>query len=225
MPLKAAIFDMDGLLVDSEPFWRKAEIQGFGEIGITLTEDDCRKTMGYRLDEVVALWMGAPKTVEEFAAQSAIEKRILYLVSEYIRTEARPMPGVQHAIDLCRKVGLKIAIASSSPLVLIEAVVETFGFQDTFDTIHSAQFETHGKPHPAVFLTTAQKLGVLPQECVVFEDAFHGVIAALAARMHTIAIPDPTEYSNPRYLAADFLLPSLLDLTNAHFDPGPLPRN
>ncbi len=214
--MKAAIFDMDGLLVDSEPFWRKAEIQGFGEIGMTLTEDDCRKTMGYRLDEVVVLWMGSSQSPEDVVARDTIEKRILHLVAEFIRTEARPMPGVQHAIDLCRKAGLKIAIASSSPLVLIEAVVERFGFQDTFDTIHSAQFETHGKPHPAVFLTAAQKLGVLPQECVVFEDAFHGVIAALAAKMRTIAIPDPAERKNPRYFAADYILPSLLHLKPEH---------
>jgi len=216
--IQAAIFDMDGLLIDSEPFWRKAEIQIFGEVGIHLTENDCRSTMGYRLNEVVALWTGlhADRPNAEDIGAAGIEVRIIDLITRYILTEAQPMPGVHEAIAICRKAGLKLAIASSSPLKLIKSVVQRFDLKNSFDLIHSAEFETHGKPHPAVFLHTADMLGILPQHCVVFEDAFHGVVAALAARMKVIAIPDSENLHNPRYLAADRILPTLLDFRSDH---------
>lgn len=206
---------MDGLLVDSEPFWRKAEIKAFGEKGISLTDNDCRETMGYRLNEVVSLWyqrnpwQGANPLPD-------MEKRILNLVTEYILTEAKPMPGVDHAIGLCRNEGYKMAIASSSPMQLIQAVVERFGLQNTFELLHSAQFETHGKPHPAVFMTAAEKLKVRVQDCTVLEDSFHGVVAALAAKMNTIAIPDSASLDDKRFQAAHHLIPTLTELRVHH---------
>ncbi len=216
--IRAAIFDMDGLLIDSEPFWRKAEIDIFGSVGIHLTENDCRSTMGFRLNEVVALWTGlhANRPNADAVSPAEIETQIIERITRYILEEAKPMPGVHEAIAICRKAGLKLAIASSSPLKLIESVVDRFGLKNTFDLIHSAEFESHGKPHPAVFLHTADKLGVAPKDCLVLEDAFHGIVAALAARMKVIAIPDPENLHNPRYQAADRILPSLLDFTPAH---------
>jgi sugar-phosphatase len=109
-----------------------------------------------------------------------------------------------------------MAIASSSPMQLIEAVVERFSLQDSFDILHSAQGETHGKPHPAVFLSAASRLGVAPQDCTVLEDSFHGVVAGLAARMKVIAIPDALSQQDPRFNASSILLNSLEELREKH---------
>lgn len=212
--IEAAIFDMDGLLVDSEPFWRKAEIRAFSEVGLTLSENDCRETMGYRLNEVVELWFARQPWTEKSIAE--VEERIMELVSHFILTEATPLPGVQNAIAICRKAGLKIAIASSSPMKLIKSVVKRFQYADVFDLLHSAQYEDYGKPHPAVFITTANKLEVIPEKCLVFEDAVHGVIAGLAAKMKVVAVPAADDLGKPKYAAADLILHSLAEFREEH---------
>ncbi len=194
---------MDGLLVDSEPFWRKAEIKAFSEVGISLTENDCRETMGYRLNEVVELWHN--RHPWKGTSRADVESRILSLVSQYILAEAEPLPGVHHAIDFCRNAGLKTAIASSSPMMLIERVVEKFQLQDHFNLLHSAQFEKFGKPHPDVFINTAIKLGVKPEACMVIEDSFHGMVAGLAAKMKTVVVPAADDYNHKKWGAASLV--------------------
>lgn len=205
--IRAAIFDMDGLLVNSEPFWRKAEMECFAKVGITLSEDDCRETMGFRLNEVVALWYSQQPW--QGASLADVEADIIETVSCYILEEAVPLPGVSEAIDICRKAGLKTAVASSSPMKLIESVVKRFDLESQFDCLHSAQHEEFGKPHPAVFIRTARTLGVKPEECVVFEDSFHGMVAGLAARMRVIAVPAAEDFDRPEFKAARLLLPDL----------------
>jgi sugar-phosphatase len=210
----AAIFDMDGLLVDSEPFWRRAEIELFGELGVPLTEELCATTMGLRIDEVVRHWYErfpwspSPEVAgfEEFA--DAVVDR----VEELVRTEAEPLPGVLHAIDLLSDLGLHLAVASSSRRVLIEALLEHVGVRERFAVIHSAEDEPFGKPHPGVYLTTATMLGVAPQRCVALEDSLNGVIAAKAARMPCIAVPaEPLGPASPFHVA-DVVLGSLVEL-------------
>ena len=198
---------MDGLLIDSEPFWRKAEIKAFGEVGIELTEADCRETMGYRLNEVVELWFSRKPWTG--ISLIAMEARILLLVSQYILEEGKPMLGVERLINDCRVHKLKIAIASSSPMLLIKSVVKLLKMEDKFDVLHSAQNEPYGKPHPAVFISTALMLDVDPHECLVLEDSFHGVVAALAAKMPVVAVPDPEMINDKRFNAAMLTIKSL----------------
>lgn len=207
--IKAVIFDMDGLLIDSEPFWRKAEIKAFSEIGITLTEADCRDLMGYRLNEVVEYWYS--RQPWEGKSLPEVEERILYLVSKYIEEEGKPMPGVIDVLAECQRRQLKIAIASSSPMILINSVVKLLKLEGQFHALHSAEYEDFGKPHPAVFITTAQKLNVLPHECLVLEDSFHGVVAALASKMPVIAVPDSEMLIEKRFNAATLVIRSLED--------------
>lgn len=205
--IKAVIFDMDGLLVDSEPFWRKAEIKAFAEAGIQLTDNDCRETMGYRLNEVVELWYSR----KPWTGISLIEMeaRILSLVSQYILEDGKPMPGVERLIKDCKDNKLKIAIASSSPMMLINSVVKVLKMEGEFDVLHSAQNEPYGKPHPAVFITTASMLGVEPHDCLVLEDSLHGVVAALAAKMPVVAVPDAEMINDKRFNAATLTIKSL----------------
>lgn len=211
--IKAVIFDMDGLLIDSEPLWRKAEIEIFSKVGVELTEEDCKETMGYRLNEVVDLWFSRHQW--KGLSKKEVEEAILQRVSELILSEGTRMAGVEEAIESCINFNLKIAIASSSPMKLIMSVVQLLGMERSFDVLHSAEFEPYGKPHPAVFISTSNKLGVSPHNCLVLEDSLHGVIAGLAAKMKVIAIPDTQQFSNPQFQVADCVLNSLEQLNLA----------
>jgi sugar-phosphatase len=209
--MRAVIFDMDGVIVDSEPLWRIAEREAFAGVGLALTDADCEKTMGMRTDEVAAYWFDrspwrgpTPAEVEEL-----IEDRMLALIAE----RAEPMPGLHHAIGCAHAADLGLALASSSTPVLIEAVIEKLGLGGTFRVIRSAIEEDYGKPHPAVFLTTARELGAEPDDCVVIEDSVAGVRAARAAGMRVIALPPRHLSGDAAYAEADFKLGSLEELT------------
>jgi mannitol-1-/sugar-/sorbitol-6-/2-deoxyglucose-6-phosphatase len=202
--LRAALFDLDGLLVDSEPLWRRSEVELFATVGLHMTDAECEETTGLRIDEVVKLrhrqrpW--AAPSVESVTAQ--IVDRMIALIG----SEAVAKPGVQHAIGLCAEAGLRMLVVSSSPTRLIEAALERLAVRDRFEGIVSAEHEPFGKPHPGVFLRAADRIEVSPLDCLVLEDSLNGVIAAKAARMKCIAVP---ERADARFALADLVLPSL----------------
>lgn len=214
--LAAAVFDMDGLLVDSEPLWRRAERSIFPRLGIELTDEMCMQTMGTRVNEVVLHWYRQKPW--EGPACPEVAEEIVAAVIALVRSEGRPMDGVREVLDLCRQRGLRTALASSSDMCLIDAVLERFGIRDCFDVVHSAEHEPYGKPHPGVFLTTAERLGVEPPCCLVFEDSFAGLIAAKAARMPVVAVPSPHDFDQPRFGIADLKLRSLREFDAACLD-------
>jgi sugar-phosphatase len=205
--IKAVIYDMDGLLIDSEPLWRKAEMQVFAEVGINLSEEDCKETMGYRLNEVVELWYS--RSPWEGPTLEEIEEKILDTVKNLIMDEGEAMPGVYESIQCFKNKGMSLAVASSSPMLLINAVLEKLKIRPEFKVIHSAQYEEYGKPHPGVFISTAKKLQVMPEECLVLEDSFHGVVAGLAAKMKVFAVPDAASLEDIRFKTSHRLLSSL----------------
>ncbi len=205
----AALFDMDGLLIDSEPHWQDAEIAVYAPFDVPVTRDLCRATAGRRIDEVLTLWherfdWSGPPVAE-------MVERVLQDVTDRILAHGQALPGVQTAIDGLRERGLKIAIASSSPHSLIDAVVEKLDLADRIDLTHSGVDEPQSKPHPGVFLTAARRLGVEPGRCLVFEDAPAGVAAGKAAGMTVIAIPSVFDSGEPGFADADLLLASLND--------------
>lgn len=204
------IFDMDGLLIDSEPYWKIAEKTVFGELGLNLTDALLREVMGFRLNEVVAHWYAYQPWPNPDFEQT--ERAILDVVKTLIKQHAHAMPGVYEILEYCQQKGYKIALASSSAMELIDVVVDKLSIRHFFDLVWSAQYEAYGKPHPAIFLSVAQKLNVEPNHCVVIEDALNGVIAAKAARMYCIAVPEEVSLNNPRYSLADVITASLTDL-------------
>ena len=129
--------------------------------------------------------------------------------------KGEPKPGVRQAIDLCRAHGLPLAVASSSEYRLIDLVLDHFGWADAFELVHSAEDEPYGKPHPGVFLTAATRLGVAPDRCLVWEDAPAGVLAAKAARMACVAVPETAERDRPAFALADAVLGSLEEADEA----------
>jgi sugar-phosphatase len=130
-----------------------------------------------------------------------------------IAERAEPMPGVERAMTIARDAGLELALASSSPPVLIDAVLRKLGYGSAFAVVRSAVDEEQGKPHPGVFLTTARLLGVDPGDCVVIEDSLAGVRSADAAGMRVIAVPPADLFDDPGYDGVDEKLRSLEELT------------
>jgi mannitol-1-/sugar-/sorbitol-6-/2-deoxyglucose-6-phosphatase len=207
---------MDGLLVDSEPLWHEAEVEILGGLGVPIAAHDCRATKGVFVREVTRHWherhpWDGPST-DEVAV--AIVDRVIELVD----AKGTLQPGVDRAIGLCRRHGLPMAVASSSEHRLIEFVLHRFGLEGEFAFAHSAEDEAYGKPHPAVFLTTAERLGVAPQRCLVWEDAPAGVLAAKAARMTCVAVPEPAERGHPGFAIADAVLTSLEEADESLWD-------
>ncbi len=207
----AVIFDMDGLLVDSEPFWRRVEIGVFDAIGVDIRPLIGRGlTMGMRVDEVVAFF----RSRLGFAgpADAELADRIVSGMVDAMNREAQLMPGALDALALCEQNGLKVALASGSTPPVIDAVLARFGLRERFAAVCSAAHVDLGKPHPAIFLRAAAKLGTDPSRCVVLEDSLNGCIAAKAARMGVIAVPDARHAGDPRFAIADLVLASLTEL-------------
>jgi len=205
----AAIFDMDGLLIDSEPHWQDAEISVYAPFDVPVNRELCRATAGRRIDEVLSLWherfgWNGP-SVDEMA------RRVVEDVTRRILADGIALPGVHETMAALNDAGLVLAIASSSPPSLIEAVVERLDLAGYLQLTHSGVDETHSKPDPAIFLSTARRLGVPPQRCIVFEDAPSGVAAGAAAGMHVVAVPSVFDADDPGIQAADRVLDSLLE--------------
>jgi sugar-phosphatase len=209
---------MDGLLIDSEVLWHQAEIEILAErLGVPLDKEGCRTTKGMFVGEVTLHWHGLyPWTGGPSPAEVAFE--IVDRVIELILTDGELKPGAVGAVDLCEERGLALAVASSSQYRLIDAALAHFGLRDRFAVVHSAEDEEYGKPHPAVFLTAASKLGVPPRHCVVWEDAPAGVVAAKAASMACIAVPEPGEGGHPAFGLAELVVDSLTEVDGTSLD-------
>lgn len=213
----ASIFDMDGLLIDSEVLWHEAELEILGDrLGVPLEKDGFRTTKGMFVHEVTEHWYGLYPWPGPSPAEVAVS--IVDRVIDLILTKGTLKPGAVAAIDLCAARRWPLAVASSSEYRLIDAALEHFGLRDRFALIHSAEDEDYGKPHPAVFLTAASKLGAPPKRCLVWEDAPAGVVAAKAASMACIAVPEPGEGAHPAFGLADLVVDSLEDVDEVSLD-------
>jgi len=209
--LQAVILDMDGLLIDSEPLWQQAEIEVFDTVGLTLTNEMCLRTKGLRIDEVMTYWYQRQPWTG--ATQVEVADRIVARVIELIKAGGEPKLGVPHLVQFLESTGLPVALASSSAYGIIEAVVERLGLAATLQFSYSATDEPYGKPHPGVYITTATKLGVPPTACVALEDSLNGVLAAKAARMCCLAVPEDYPEQDAGFAIADRTLASLLEVT------------
>jgi len=177
--------------------------------GLHLSETDCLETMGLRIDEAVAYWY--QKQPWSGRSISEVSDDILDAMVVLVRKEGKALPGVPEALDFLAAEGIPLLLASSTPMRLIEVIVKHLGIRERFEGIFSAENETYGKPHPGVFLTAAEWKGSDPTKCLVFEDSFNGVLAAKAARMPCIAIPEAILADDPRYVIADYQLKSMTE--------------
>ena len=215
MTLRATLFDMDGLLIDSEILWHEAELEIFGALGVPVSATNERSTKGLYVTEVVkhwhALYPWSGPSVDEVVSM------VLTRVGDLVEEKGVLLPGAERAVALASERG-PVALASSTPLALIQRNLNHFGIANLFASVNSAEFETHGKPHPAVFLTAAGSVATPATECLVFEDSAAGVLAAKAARMTVVAVPVEADRAQPAFGLAELVLPSLEDLTPEWLD-------
>ena len=212
MSLRATLFDMDGLLIDSEILWHKAELEIFPSLGVPLDDGADRQTKGMYVEEVVAFWFA--KYPWSGPSTSDVTQMLLNRVGELVENEGVLLPGAIRAIELASEHG-PVAVASSTPTALIHRCLDNFSLREKFVSIHSAQDEEFGKPHPGVFISAAKSLGVSPKECLVFEDSAAGVLAAKAGSMSVIAVPTKEDREFPAFKLADVVLSSLEELSPA----------
>lgn len=212
-PIKAVIFDMDGLLIDSEPYWQDAEMKVFADFGFELTREMCKQTTGLRIDEVVKHYFETVGWDSEKFPLERVSDGIVDEVIAAVGRDGKPLPGVEATIDFFAAKKLPMALASSSNMRLIEAVLHKLAIRNHFSVVHSAEFETYGKPHPSTFITTADKLEIAPHQNLVFEDSLNGVLAAKSARTYCVAVPEQESPHLDKMVIADKLLSSLEEFT------------
>ena len=209
----AVIFDMDGVLIDSEPLWKIAMEEVFASVGCNLTRKDFQKTVGLRIDEVIAYWH-AVVGWDNYSPKD-VENKIVERMVELIRENGDPLPGVLDTLQFLQESGLKIGLATSSYTVLIETVLDALSIADAFHVTHSAENEEFGKPHPAVYLSVAKELEVEAQNCLVIEDSLNGIISGRAAKMKVVCIPEKTHHPEPKLVVADFMFEDMNKMLEA----------
>ncbi len=209
----AVIYDMDGVLIDSEPFWKATQIKVFNELGLDFIKIGGEKTVGLRIDEVIEYWFA--RHPWSTSSPSEVVDRIMNEVVRLVKEEGKSKPGVIETLSFFKMNGKKIALASSSYHELINAVLNRLNIKDYFEVINSAEDLEYGKPHPEIYINTARELEVDPTRCLVIEDSMNGIISAKAAKMQVVAVPDDAHDADDRIILADYIEESLLTLISS----------
>ncbi|MEO6229685.1 MAG: hexitol phosphatase HxpB [Ferruginibacter sp.] len=207
MQLDTVIFDMDGLLIDSEPLWYEAANETFLQFGVQVTPKQYATTTGLRTQEFIESWFKQFNISMDHALSA--DQEITALVIDKIRNKGKAMPGVAHVFNYFINRKFKIGLASSSDMSIIDVVIEKLGIRQYLNAIESAEKLPYGKPHPQVFLNCAASMDSHPTACICFEDSFNGMIAAKAAKMKCVVVPAPQDSRNIKFNAADLKLSSL----------------
>ena len=216
MALDTVIFDIDGLLIDSEPLWNEAAEEVFKQYGVMLTETQYQTTTGLRTKEFVKWWFGY-FNISESEYENA-ETKIVNAVLEKIENKAVAMPGLSHIFEFFYNKQFKIGLATSSPQALIDLVLKLTGIGPYLHATASADLLAFGKPHPQVYLNCAAQMNSIPTNCICFEDSFNGMIAAKSARMKCVVVPHFSQLKDERWGAADLKLTSLQNFGELHFN-------
>jgi beta-phosphoglucomutase-like phosphatase (HAD superfamily) len=209
--LKGAIFDHDGLMFDTEKIWQKNWQKVASSMGIVLPEEfkhDICGSSGALMNAVVRKYFGVKDGSE------IIEKVVAGVhADEAFSIDEKP--GLREILEMFKRHGVIMAVASSSPEEMIRKNIEKAGLSGYFKALVSGQHVAHGKPAPDIFLLAAEKIGIDPKDCYVFEDAFNGVNAGAAAGCCTIMIPDMAQPDEEIRKKADAVYGSLLEACDA----------
>ena len=184
--IRAVIFDMDGVLTDSEPLINAAAVAMFRELGVTVQPEDFFPFVGMGEDRYIG---GVAEKYDVALDLAAAKHRTYEIYLDLVPHQLRAFPGVRELVAACREAGLHVAVASSGDDVKVNANLNTIGLPvAAWDAVVTGEEVTHKKPAPDIFLLAASKLGMRPAECVVVEDAVNGIQAAKAAGMRCVAV-------------------------------------
>jgi beta-phosphoglucomutase len=202
---EGVIFDMDGVLLDSEPFICKAACMMFAERGLTVKPEDFLPFVGAgenRYIGGVAEKYGFPVNIDE------VKRRTYDIYLEIIRGQLEALPGVHSFLAACKAAGKKIALATSADFRKAEGNLKEIHLpMSTFDAVVTGEDVVHKKPDPEIFLVAARKLALDPRRCLVVEDAVNGVAAARAAGSRCLALT--TSFTREQLAGADWYAPNL----------------
>ena len=182
--MKAVIFDMDGVIIDSEPIHFETDMETMKYLGCNISKEELEKYVGttneYMFSDIKKNY-NIEKSVEDI-----INYRAEIIKNKIVQSDLEPIEGIRELLIDLKDKNIPAAIASSSPKDFINIVVSKFKLQEYFKYIVSGEEVESGKPAPDVYIETAKKLGISPKECIVVEDSKNGVIAAKAAGMKCI---------------------------------------
>ncbi len=210
--IDAVIFDMDGVLIDSEPLWHEAEIAAFGAHGLVLTSTDCAQTTGMRIDVVVGHWQLLRPDVLGGIDPGVLVGAIVDGVVARIAARGEAMPHAIDAIGAVVRRDRKLGLASSSPPAVIDAVLLRLGIREAFSDIRSGWWLPRAKPDPRIYVEACAALGVLPARALAIEDSESGLRAAIDAGMVVCALPDRRQPVPASVVRAQFVLSGLHEL-------------
>lgn len=201
--MKAILFDMDGLMVDTERLYIETESAIAQSYGKRLTEETIWKMMGKKAVEAMEIYIHDLKLELPVGEMIGIRDNLL---EEKLRNELAPMPGLFEILEEYRRC-LQLAIATGSPRKFLDIVLDKLKIGDYFQALQTADEIVNGKPDPEIYLKTIEKLGIPPEECIVLEDSQNGALAGKRAGCYTIAIPSiytcKQDFSFVDYQAAD----------------------
>jgi beta-phosphoglucomutase len=213
--LQAVIFDMDGVIVDSHPVHTKAWRRFLDSVGKEVTEDDLAFILeGRKKEDILRHFLGelSPEEIERLGH----EKELLF--REEARAELRPVQGVKQILENFSQAGIKLGVASSGSDSRVHFVLQKLRLTDYFAAIVAGDDVVLGKPDPAIFRLTSQKLDVDPKEVLVFEDSVSGVKAAKAAGMRCVGLAEPDRAPALLEAGADHIIDHFVgfSVTEAH---------
>ncbi len=208
--LKAILFDMDGVIVDSEPLHKKVQETILARYHIEPTEEELQSYVGLGVKPLLE------KHIQKYRLPVSLEALHLFYLETLFRIfsngELKPIPGAIELIQQAKAFGLKLAVASSSPLKLIQLILHRLKILKYFDTVVSGDEVKKGKPDPEIFLEAASRVGCAPEECIVIEDSTNGVLAAKKAKMKCIAFQSPNT-KGQQFDLADRVIDDLCSLS------------
>jgi len=205
---KAVIFDMDGTMVDNTPFHKKAWIEFCKRRGIELSEEDYHtKISGKRNDAIFEILLGRKIEGAEYIKLDE-EKEAIY--RELYLPNLREVPGLRKLLNHLQKAGIKTGIATTSPYKNRLMVLEALELKEFFGIIVGGEDTKHGKPHPEIYFTAAEKLGIDPAQCLAFEDTPSGVKSAKSAGMTAVGVL--TAHTKEELYQADYFINDFSDI-------------
>jgi HAD superfamily hydrolase (TIGR01509 family) len=204
--VRAVIFDMDGVIVDSEPYSLRALIDILRQYSIEPTEDDIRRSYGRRIrDDFVDYFSRYGVTADLDTAIARKHARYYHLAAGRLK----PFPGVMALVKRLHAYGYRLALASSGDRVKVAFGMQALGLDGTFESVVCGDDVRRGKPDPEIYVLAAQRLGIPPAGCVAIEDAPAGVEAAKRAGMRCIAVTNSVAHEQLQ--KADLIVESLLE--------------
>jgi len=204
--VQAVIFDMDGVIVDSEPYSMQALIDILRQYGVEPTEDDLHRSYGRRVrDDFVEYFAKYGVTTDVNIAIAHKHARYYHLAAGHLR----PFAGVMTLLKRLSEQGFRLALASSGDRVKVAFGMQALALNGIFETVVTGDDVSHSKPHPEIYLTAAQRVGVSPTACIAIEDAPAGVEAAKRAGMRCIAVTNSV--AREQLSKADLIVDSLAE--------------